>query len=124
MKLKNRMFSLLLSSCFIASCGAAQQNEKILKMPDATTLQKRLNEAGFEHFVEKTDIVKNLADRDLYPLGVAVSVETALYDYSEYLKQPMMARMMQMRKPQLLEVLLKDHPAALQELADEGVYKK
>ena len=122
MKLKNRMFSLLLSSCFIASCGAAQENEKILKMPDATTLQKRLNEAGFEHFVEKTNIVKNLADEELYALGVAGEVETALYDYNENLQQPMIARMMQMRKPQLLEVLLADYPAALQKLADKGVY--
>jgi len=119
MKLNRIYLSLLV---FFVSSGRASE-QKTIKMPNKAILEERLSKAGFDHFLEKTKI-KELAGRDLYPLGVAIAVETALYDYNENLKQPMMARMMQLRKPQLLEVLLEDDPAALQELADAGIYQK
>jgi len=92
-------------------------------MPTADILQKRLSEAGFDHFIEKTTIIKQLAGREIVALGVAMIIETSLYDYNEYNLKGMpeeMARtmqtLMQMRKPQLFESLLQDHPAALAEL--------
>lgn len=114
MKLIAVMVGLTTLSCFATP----------ITMPSAEVLKQRLNDAGFTHFIEKTSIVKDLAGQQKEVLGVATSVDLALYDYSENLKNPMMARMMEMRKPQLLQALLQDHPAALKELADRGLYKQ
>lgn len=93
----------------------------LITLPEATVLTARLQQAGFDHFIEKTNIVKNLAGQQKEALGVSTAVELALYDYNQYLKNPVMATMMQMRKPQLIEALLQDSPDAIKELKDLGV---
>ena len=99
-----------------------------VKMPSAQVLHERLQ--GFEHFVEKTSIVKQLADRELEALGVANALELSLYDYDEILKKGMpaqQARMlqvqMQMNKPILLKALLEHSPEALKELEEKNIYE-
>lgn len=102
----------------IATTGVATP----VKIPSAQVLTSRLG--GFEHFIEKTNFVKNVADKELEPLGVAVSIETALFDYAEYMKAvPNMETVMEMNKPMIFEACLKDHPEALAELEGHGLYK-
>ena len=95
--------------------------QQLLKMPKESILNDRLQEQGFDHFMEKTGIVQRIAGRDLYPGGVVMAVELALADYDENLKKGMPAAMarqmsviMQMRKSQLLDAILGDIPGASQ----------
>lgn len=99
---------------------ASDDAKLTVKMPNERVLSERLAEAGFDHFMEKTAIHKKLADKSIYPAGVNLTVELALYDYAENLKNPMIASLMRMRKPQLMEIILKDSPAAIEELKLKG----
>lgn len=112
------MKKLLFLSLLVA--GASLQ-AVLITLPEAKVLTARLQQAGFDDFIEKTDIVKNLAGQQKEALGVNMAVELALYDYNKYLENPMMARIMQMRKPQLIETLLQDSPDAVKELKDQGL---
>ena len=115
---RNIMKKLLFLSLLVT--GASLQ-AVLITLPEAKVLTARLQQAGFDHFIEKTDIVKNLAGQQKEALGVSMAVELALYDYNQYLKNPMMATMMQMRKPQLIGTLLQDSPDAVKELKDQGL---
>jgi len=88
----------------------------IVKLPDSKVLKKRFQEGGFDHFIEKTKIIKQLANQEKAPLGVVMAVELALYDYNQDLGNPMMATLMQMRKPQIIKLILKDFEEAIKEL--------
>ncbi|MEX0940302.1 MAG: hypothetical protein WDZ41_03005 [Candidatus Babeliales bacterium] len=89
---------------------------KPVKLPSAEILTKRFEGKGFDHFIEKTNIVEELADKTFESVGVALKIELALHDYNENLQQPMMSIMMQMRKPEIFEIVLKDSPEAIEEL--------
>jgi len=92
-------------------------NEKgLVTLPKASVLKDRLLEGGFDHFLEKTKLDEKLSGKKLHPLGVSLSVELALYDYAQDLNNPMMAMLMQKRKPQLFEIILKDFPKTLEKL--------
>jgi hypothetical protein len=113
---------LVLSLTMLAAGNLCMAMDKTIKLPDAAILRTRLCNAGLDHFVEKTKIDTELANKELYPMGVAVAVEAHLYDYNEYIwKQPMIAIMMQMRKPEIIEILLKDHPDAIAKLKTDGI---
>ncbi len=117
----------LLSILLLLNIGGLLHAMETIQLPSAETLNKYLCEDGFDHFVEKTKIDKDLGNKKLYPLGVAVLVETHLYDYAEYLKNPMMTAMMQMRKQQLIECILQDSPkevieALIKQLKEAGAF--
>jgi hypothetical protein len=88
----------------------------IIKLPSPAKLKENLCKKGFDHFVEHTEIDIKLGNKELYPLGVAVAVETHVYDYAESLKNPMIQSLMEMRKEQLIECILQDSPKGLEEL--------
>lgn len=121
----NRILSLffpLLVSFAVCACSERRQ-DKIIKMPNVAILQKRLNEEGFQHFVENTRIIELLADQEKKALGVVMIVDCALYGYDKNLGQLVISETVSMRRSHLLEVVLQDHPDALQELADKGLYQ-
>ena len=93
--------------------GAAAHQKENIRLRDQKTLTDRLHKLGFEHFVEKTTLVKDLANQEKHPCGVVMAVELALYDYNEYLNNPIMENLMHMRKPELVKALLQDHPEAM-----------
>ncbi len=95
--------------------GISSINATLVTMPDKKVLTERLHAKGFSHFMEKTDIVKQLAGQKKEVMGVIMAVELSLYDYHNNLKNPMMSTMMAMRKPQLIETLLQDNPSAVKE---------
>lgn len=114
-----------LSMLLLLNIGGLLRAMETIKLPSAEKLNKYLCKNGFNHFVEKTNIDKDLGEKELYPLGVAVAVETHLYDYAEYVKNPMTSVMMQMRKQQLIECILQDSPkgtteALIQQLKEGG----
>lgn len=117
-KQEDYMKKLILSTILLCTISKAMNT---IQLPSAEILGKRLSENGLGHFMEKTKIDKDLGGRQLYPLGVANAVETALYDYDQYLKQPQIAVLMQTRKPQIIEIILQDHPEAIKDLEERGI---
>ncbi len=100
-------------------------NFAMIEMPTAEVLEERLNKAGFGHYMEKTDIVESLANKELVPIGVHNIVFTSMLDYSKHLEETMPGPYCKagqaafyIRKRQLFEVLLEDFPEALKELEE------
>lgn len=91
-------------------------NSVPVKLPCKEVLSQRFYENELSHFMEKTTIVQQLADKSKEPSGVALILDLALYDYSEYNKNPMMDAVMHMRRKNILEIILKDYPEELKEL--------
>ena len=87
-----------------------------VRLPHAKVLRQRLSENGFDHFMEKTEIIASLTDRELDVLGVIIVVNQSLYAYYQYLKNPMTIMTIEMRKTDLLELILQDSPDALEDL--------
>lgn len=103
----------------------------VLTFPERKILEKRLNDKGFEHLHERTQLLDNLANKTETSLDVYNQVGHALREYEEYLKlssftqRLVIATMISMRSKQdeLLATLLQDSPEALAELAQKGLYK-
>lgn len=97
-------------------------------MPSAEVIRERFQ--GFDHFLEKTNLVQQLAGQEKHPFGVAMAVDLALHDYNAYLAKGTPAPMLrmlqaqnQMNKPLFIRLLLQDCPTALTELEKAGLYK-
>jgi hypothetical protein len=104
----------------LSTAGISNAMEPIIELPSAQILRERLQAKGLSHFAEKTEIDKELGNQKLYPSGVVLAVEQALYDYDKYMKMPAANVLMQRRKPQILEALLQDHPEAIINLKTHG----
>lgn len=102
-----------------ASADVAAKVGQTLTLPSAQELSERLKKTGFDHFMEKTKIHEKLGGQQKKALGVAVQIELSLYDYSQYMKNPMVSAVTAMRKPELLEIFLKDFPEELKALQAE-----
>ena len=91
-----------------------------VKLPDAATLKARLYEAQFDHFVEKTQIDEHLANRNITPLGVVNAVNVHLHGYNKQEQESGIDILMNMRKSDLIKVLLAEYPAAIEQLKSKG----
>jgi hypothetical protein len=116
------MTKISLTLLLLGACNGLIAMEAV-KLPSQKEISSRISNLGMDHFVEKTKIDKTLGDQERYPTGVSLAVELALYDYNEYLKQPMMANLMQMRKPEIITAILQDHPEAIESLKKDGLLK-
>ena len=113
---------LLLSNSF------AFGMEKPIRMPDKT-LEQLLQEKGLQHFIDKTNVIQNLADQEKYALGVAAAIEDACAQYRGLLNKNISDETRKMTNNMIVDAarsmtyktLLKDHPEALQELKEARV---
>lgn len=99
------------------------------QMPDAKVLRERLT--GFEHFVEKSRIVEQVASKNLSALGVQMILQVALLEYDKKISKGMpekqaelMRNVMLMNEHILLKKLLQDCPDCLEQLIRMGVTQK
>jgi hypothetical protein len=116
---------LLCTLTFLGTNSAVSRDEKtksLYTMPDEAVLKKRLSYAGFDFFDKTTHLSKQLANQEKYCLVIAMTVEIALYNFEQAV-DPLTARLMYMRKSQLLEALLEDCPQCLKELEAKGLYE-
>jgi len=115
--------SLLLSNSFAFSM------EKPIRMPDKTTLELLLQEKGLHHFIEKTNVIQDLADQEKYALGIAISIDGACAQYRGLLNKNISDERRKMTnnmivdavRSMLYKTILKDYPEALQELQEAGL---
>ena len=127
MKLKFIVLGGILS---LSSTGFVISSQEVVKMPDAETLQTRLNNSGLKDFAKKTDFVKKLANKEKIPLAISSKIELSILDYNEIVKKEMpeaianlLMIQVQMAKPRLFKALLKDEQEALEKLKKLGLYK-
>jgi len=126
MKLTYSLLGILLT---LSPLSFAAIEETTCNMPKAEVLRKQLR--GYEHFMEKTKIVDQVADKECSPLGIAMVLELAIYDYIQNLKKggmpenmlEMMEVQMQMSKDHIIAALLANCPNGLKELKERGLYK-
>jgi hypothetical protein len=52
--------------------------DNLIHFADEATLLRALQDNGFDHFAEKTDLARQLAGESLHPLGVNMKIELAL----------------------------------------------
>lgn len=85
-------------------------------LPSAEVLTERLAQEAFGHFIQNTNIIKQLANKELETYVVAMHIETAWHNYTKRLTLTADQRsVLDIRKPELLKIILKDNP---EEVAD------
>ncbi|HEX2977888.1 MAG TPA: hypothetical protein VHO47_02105 [Candidatus Babeliales bacterium] len=103
---------------FLIACGLLSVNSQnfAYKISSADVVNKKLGDFG--HFIEKTDIVNNLAGKEMETNELIVKIDSAIKEYvkeywesSTYIEYQLKAR-----KSEIVHALLQDSPEALKEL--------
>lgn len=111
-----KLLYLLVLSC-TAFCNAA-----LITLPARDVLIKRLNKLGLAHFVERTNILDQLADKEKEPFGVWYAVKLALSDYTQLVKgNPVVGLVACAKREDMIKAILKDSPQAIDELKRDGL---
>jgi len=115
-------FALLL----LSACNGLMSMD-IVKLPSQKEIARRLNGIGLDHFVGKTKIHTTLGDSEA-PLNqvcvtVCVTVDKAIYDYNKNDNEPHLHNLMNSFKPDIIKIILQDHPTAIDFLKEGGVLK-
>ena len=58
-----------------------------LEFPDAETIKKSLAEKNLDHFVEKTDLINELASKILNPIDVVTKIDRSMLAYAKILQK-------------------------------------
>lgn len=91
----------------------------LVTIPKAAILEERFQDTMFTHFVESTNIVKELAGRELSVLGVWIALDTALEQYQEDLKERgYIAQFIRSASLEIIEIILKDSPEGFKALKE------
>jgi hypothetical protein len=109
--------------------GIVFTSDKAIQMPSTADLQKKLH--GFEHFIEATNLVQNLANQKVFPLHVHAQVGNALVDYEKYFASTSMSEGMKNlklaemydRKDELIKTILQEHADAIEDLKNCGILR-
>lgn len=101
--------------------SVSAMSNKLYLLASQQVLKQRFSQNRLDHFIDKTRLDQKLGNQELYALGVAAATELALSDYNEYLKNPLMNKLMLINKTKIIKLILEDHPEAIKELQDEGL---
>jgi len=104
---------LLLMACSVIASLTALEWDSTVPMPTEKVLSSRLRVAGFDDLERHIKLSERLTRTPLTLGDVAGTVELALFDFNQRLGNPVMAVIMDIRKPQLLGVILQDTPGAI-----------
>ena len=116
MKLRHTLLTILLATCSLNYAMMAP----LCKMPSAGTLEKYLE--GHKGIIANTNLINDLADKELSALQVVTLVEQAINDYRKSLlaeqkdtvksssMAQMIVRMLPERKNTIVALLLKEYP--------------
>ncbi len=83
---------------------------ELIALPDAAELKKRIAGSYLDYVAQKTGIVDKLANKKLFPMGIALTIETAFYEYMKKESNPIMFIFIEDEKKQMYKAVLKDHP--------------
>ena|SRR5690349_15225464 len=96
-----------------------------VELPSKEVLKDRLNSKKMQHFMEKTNIISELAGQREALIGVVVTIELALSDYFKLFPDTMnISSCLILWRENLFEAFLQDTPDALKQLQLLNFYKK
>ena len=94
-------------------------------MPSSQVLATRLYDTlSSQYFNEKTKLTDKLGGQQIEAFDVVIQVDRAIYDFSKYLKDPLIGLIMLQQRPEIIKTLLQDYPEAIEELKSNGLLKK
>ncbi len=114
-------------SFLVFAISAYAKNDKLpskralqtVSLPSKEVLRERLGCLGIWYFMEKTNIVERLANKELYPSGVALAVMQAMSDYAKLEEDSTVF----MQRHHIIKVILQEYPDAIKELEAKGYLK-
>ena len=131
MKYKVAIFGMLLG---VVTVGYAERDYLVFRLPNSEILQKRFEAAGLhslDMFKETRlvpTIIEKLASQEKAAMGVSNAIDFSFVDHIRAQEFPdwfanfTLEQMLKKEKQLMLEAALRDHPAALAELEERGVY--
>ncbi len=115
--MKKLLLSLLMIPTIHSTAFTIELHDDLCKeivMPSKEILAKRLHEAGFGYYDEKTKISQKLGGQVKHPFGIPNLVYQTNDDFNEYMgNKPKTSAATHMRTPTLVRVLLQDYPEAI-----------
>lgn len=108
----------------ISSLSFAMENT--FSIPSSEVLVERIRNIGLQDFIEKTQIIQEIAGKKLSPMNLYMSVDEAIVAYQRYaLQHPKEAadEVFGNTDSKLLAAIWQDCPRALGALEAEGLYK-
>jgi hypothetical protein len=105
-----------------ANNAVNETKEVTLKLPNAESLIKGLTSIGMEHFVNGSELVWQLANKDKTPQDLAQTINIAIelyYGHLEAVEDREHATHMRANWCKIFKVVLADHPEAFEALAKE-----
>ncbi|MBP9764825.1 hypothetical protein KBD08_00630 [Candidatus Babeliales bacterium] len=99
-----------------------------ITLPNHSIVAQRLSVINIECFQELTNIASMLAGATMEPSAIATTIDSCITTFQNCLQNKStiyiatMKTVLMLSKPLLLETLLQDHAAALQELYDAHLY--
>ncbi len=105
--------SLMLVGMLLGAANVSATGSVVL--PSREVLSERLREKKFGYLIESTNLVADLACQKKGVVGVVEAVQTAIYEYGRFLKQPALLVLMHQRKIELVEAILWGHPQEISE---------
>jgi hypothetical protein len=85
----------------------------LVRLPDAATLTQRLQ--GFEDFVEKTNIIRQLAGIDMEAIPLAISIQCNVDSYNQH---PSAQALTEAQRSAIFRAIFVGFPEAIKELSN------
>ena len=123
MEIKDIIKKLLLSALLLILTNNSDAIDANIVLPSQQELDSRLRSLDLGHFLEKTAIDATLGGKQKHPMGVFMTVETALLAYNKVEPDQLIVDQVQMMKPVIIEAILKDHPQAIEFLKQKNLLK-
>jgi hypothetical protein len=102
---------------------AQQSHAVIIQIPDEEILNKRMC-VRFAHFVEKTEITKELAGKKMEVEDFVKKFDQYLENYFDYLKSPGLICIVRYSKNDMILPFVQDFPEAVKEVEKNFVKEK
>jgi hypothetical protein len=127
--------TILLIPCYGLSAMkntlTAPQYGTTIQVP-STIIYERLNNMHLNQFLAKRPLHKTIGDRPLYPIGFIIAVDNEIVLYLKDIRKRSnnlefianSSEFMEKIKPHIINAILKDHPAAIENLIQEGWLKE
>ena len=100
----------------------------VLKLPSEKILEQRLlSLEGLEHFLEKSKILKKLANQNKVAVGVVMMLDLEIYDYLEIFNsnpknKNIIGFTLNLQRKDIVCEILKDYPKEFEKLEPLGLF--
>jgi len=115
--IKKTLFLLTIIISSINYGAAHEQKVATYRIPEEKILTERFHKTDFEHFFDKSGII-HLAGQEKTINAIILAVNIALVTYTKHMERNnFIAVIMDIRKEEIFEILLRGFPGALKEVS-------